>query len=49
MTSLAYGYLELFICLRFPMAMAATGSRNKQGGLLSLMRLAALSSFKSVL
>ena len=25
------------------------GNRNKQGGLLSLMRLAALSSFKSVL
>ena len=44
MTSLAYGYIELLICLRFP-----SGNRNKQRGLLSLMRLAALSSFKSVL
>ena len=46
MTSLAYGYIELLICLRFPMA--ATGI-NKGGLILSLMRLAALSSFKLVL
>ena len=30
MTSLAYGYIELFICLRFPMAATLTGI-NKGG------------------
>ena len=45
MTSLAYGYIDRVINL---FTFSHGGNRNKQGGLLSLMRLVALSSFKSV-
>ena len=43
MTSLAYGYIFRVINL---FTFSHGGNRNKRGGLLSLMRLAALSSFK---